>query len=185
MVRCEGFLRLIYPIPVLSASLFHRGNPDWQVGFANDFFHDCQYLEEWLGVPQIKPSQVFLIFSAINCTFQSINCNRRYIVSVIPRLSIKFRRNYQMGLYLRHILSIPSLGFMKNIIKIFMLTLVLTSCLDNQQGMCILVTGDVLLDRGVRNEMIYHGYSLLVQALSEIKSGDFTRLEVEVYRTNT
>jgi hypothetical protein len=68
---------------------------------------------------------------------------------------------------------------MKNIIITFISAIILTSCSDDKSGMSIIFTGDVLLDRGVADEIKLHGDSALVNALKKTGKNDFLVINYE------
>ena len=68
---------------------------------------------------------------------------------------------------------------MKNLIIIFISVIKLTSCNVEKSGMSIIFTGDVILDRGVNDEIRLHGDSILVNAIKKTAKSDFLVINYE------
>lgn len=68
---------------------------------------------------------------------------------------------------------------MRNIIIIFISIITLTACNVDKSGMSIIFTGDVILDRGVNDEIRLHGDSILVNAIKKTGKSDFLVINYE------
>ncbi len=68
---------------------------------------------------------------------------------------------------------------MRNIITIFISIITLTACNVDKSGMSIIFTGDVILDRGVNDEILLHGDSILVNAIKKTAKSDFLVINYE------
>lgn len=69
---------------------------------------------------------------------------------------------------------------------IFLLTfpLVLNSCQQNQKGINLTFTGDVILDRGVNDQIRLYGDSILINSIKRINAQDFLIINYEGTFTN-
>ena len=75
---------------------------------------------------------------------------------------------------------------MKNtIIIIIISSIILTSCNEGKSGVSIIFTGDVILDRGVKDKILLHGDSLLVNSIKRTAESDFLVINYEGTFTNS
>lgn len=68
---------------------------------------------------------------------------------------------------------------MKKNVLLFISFIILISCHDDKSGMSLIFTGDVILDRGVSDEIKLHGDTILVDALKRIEKKDFFIINYE------